>query len=109
VCDCGHDFGCKRTKAADMPHPHPLYPEPGAWIVDKVKGMTLDMAPEPLPSELLDASAVKDLVGYEGLGFSIYTYIPADRISDLQLRKLWQEARTAMQEVVTYLEEFDVR
>ena len=100
VCDCGHDFGCKRVEVEN-----PLFPEPGTWIVDKVKGMTFDMAPEPLSSESLDASAVKDLVGYEGLGFSIFTYIPAGRISDLQLRTLWQDARAAMQKVVVYLEQ----
>ena len=104
VCDCGHDFGCKRVREV-----HPLYPEPGAWIVDRVKGMTFDMAPEPLPSEPLNASAVKDLVSFEGLGFSIYSYIPPGRISDLQLRALWQDARAAMQKVVEYLEKFDMR
>jgi len=71
--------------------------------------MTFDMAPEPLPSEPLNASAVKDLVSFEGLGFSIYSYIPPGRISDLQLRALWQDARAAMQKVVEYLEEFDMR
>ncbi len=108
VCDCGYDFGCKRAEAAGKAVSHPLYPEPGAWIVDKVKGMSFDMAPEPLASESLDALAVKDLVGYEGLGFSIYSYIPAGRINDLQLRALWQDARIAMQKVTEYLEKFNV-
>jgi hypothetical protein len=106
TCECGHDFGCKRSgkvmKCCQAPHP--LYPEPGAWVADTVKGMPDISSPEPLPQGPLDAATVKEVVSYEGLGYTVYTYIPPERIADSQLRKLWQEARTAMQRVVGYLE-----
>lgn len=108
VCDCGYDFGCKRTgKAAVVTGQisHPLYPEPGGWVLDKTKGMPDILPPEPLPPGLIDAAIVKEHVMYEGLGYAIYSFIPVERISDLQLRKLWQEARAAMQRVVEYLED----
>ncbi len=110
VCDCGHDFGCQRTgkeavKSGDAPHP--LYPEPGGWVLDKMKGMPDINPPEPLPSGPVNAATVKDHVAYDGLGYTIYTFIPAERISDPELRRLWREARTAMQKVTDYLEEVD--
>ena len=106
-CDCGYDFGCKRTgkeavKSGDTPHP--LYPEPGTWVLDKVKGMPDINPPDELPSGLIDVEMVREIVAYEGLGFTIYSFIPAERISDSQLRTLWQEARAAMQKVVEHLE-----
>lgn len=107
VCDCGYDFGCKRTgkeavKAGDVPHP--LYPEPGTWVLDKVKGLPDINPPDDLPSGQIDVEMVREFVAYEGLGFVIYSLIPAERISDSHLRTLWREARAAMQKVVEYLE-----
>jgi len=61
--------------------------------------------PEDLPRGEIDVKIVKDHVAYEGLGFTIYSFIPTERISDPKLRKLWQEARAAMQKVVDYLED----
>ena len=111
VCDCGHDFGCKRAgreaiKSGDALHP--LYPEPGGWVLDKVKGMPDIYAPGPLPHGPVDVETVRDIVSYEGLGFAIYSYIPAERISDLQLRMLWRDARAATQKIVEYLEQTEV-
>lgn len=107
VCDCGYDFGCKRTgkeavKSGDAPHP--LYPEPGTWVLDKMKGMPDTNPPDELPSGPIDVEIVREIVAYEGLGFTIYSFIPAERISDPQLRKLWHEARAAMQKVIEHLE-----
>jgi len=107
-CDCGHDYGCKRTgkeavKSGDALHP--LYPEPGGWVLDKMKGMPDIDPPEDLPRGLVDVEIVKEHVMYEGLGFTIYLFIPAERIADLKLRGLWREARAAMQKVAEYLEE----
>lgn len=110
VCDCGHDFGCKRVgkeavKSGDVPHP--LYPEPGGWALHKMRGMPDIEPPEDLPHGPIDAKMVKEIVSYEGVGYTVYSYIPAERISDSQLKKLWREARAAMQKVVEYLEEVD--
>jgi len=107
VCVCGHDFGCKRTgteavKSGDVPHP--LYPEPGTWALDKMKGMPDIEPPDPLPHGPIDAGTVKLIVTYEGLGSTLYSCIPAERISDSHLRKLWRKARLAVQEIVEYLE-----
>lgn len=108
VCDCGHDFQCKRAGKAAVEAgqvSHPLYPEPGAWVADKMKGMPDILPPEPISSGPIDASTIKDVVSYEGLGFAIYSFISANRISDLRLQKLWREARAAMQKVEEYLED----
>lgn len=105
-CDCGHDFSCKRTGKAAVKAgqvPHPLYPEPGAWVADTMKGMPNISPPEPLPRGSIDVLTVKDHISYEGLGYAVYSFIPADRISDSELRRLWREARAAMQRVVEYL------
>jgi hypothetical protein len=106
VCTCGHDFGKRTGKAAIKvgETPHPFYPEPGVWIVDKMKGTPDINPPEPLPHGPISAGMVKEQVSYEGLGYTIYSYIPADRIDDPELKKLWREARVAMQRVVEYLE-----
>ena len=102
VCDCGHDFQCKRAVKR-----HPLYPEPGAWVLDQVRGLPELPPPDPLPLGPVSASQVKEHVAHEGLGFCVYSYIPADRISDAGLRKLWTKARAAVQEIVEYLETVD--
>jgi len=101
VCGCGHDFMCKRSRKA----PHPAYPEPGAGIFQAMKGMPPVEPPESLPEGLLSCDYVRDYISYEGLGFSIYTCIPAELIEDASLRALWSDARLAMQRIVEYLEE----
>jgi hypothetical protein len=95
-CECGFDFKCKR--------PSSLYPEPGTWAVSKTPGIADIEPPEPLSHELISANQVKDIISYEGLGFTLYSYLPAEQIADPKLKKLWQKARTAMQSIVEYLE-----
>lgn len=102
VCDCGHDFACKRgSKTVDS---HPLYPEPGGWVVDGTKGMPKIEPPELLSCGQIDTATIKEIIAYEGLGYTLHSYIPADRIVDSELRKLWCEARRAMLRVIDYLE-----
>lgn len=104
TCDCGHTFRKAQQTTKATPE---LYPEPGGWVLDKTKGMPDILSPDPLPSGPISASDVKDHVSYEGLGYCIYGYIPAKRISDKQLRKLWEKARVAMREVVDYLDDVE--
>lgn len=107
-CDCGYDFGRKRTGKASIKAgevSHPLYPEPGGWVIDTLKGMPPIDSPEPLLPGPIDVSVIKDHVLYDGLGFCIYTGIPIERISDSKLKSLWREARRTMQRVVEYLED----
>lgn len=113
VCECGHDFGCKRSgKHADgvpppgVAHAFP-WPEPGTWIFDMPKGMAPIRPPEDLPQGQLSASVVKEQISYEGLGFCIYSFIHADRIADERLRELWTRARMTMQEIVGYLDQME--
>ncbi len=68
--------------------------------------------PEILPpKEHVDSCALsaheirEQYIAYEGLGYCIYHYIPTAKIADNQLAALWMAARTAMQDVVDYLEE----
>ena len=94
VCGCGHKFL------------HPLVPEPGGWVMDTVKGMPpIDPPAMDWPKGELSNELVRDETSYEGLGYCIYSLIPAERIKEPPLRKLWSEARAKMQEIVEYLYE----
>ena len=94
VCDCGYEF-----------IGHPLAPEPGAWVLDNVKGMPVMSPPPDLPESKISTEELRDChVAYEGLGFCIYDYIPAEKIEDPKLQALWKIARRAMQDVVVFME-----
>jgi len=94
VCDCGHEF-----------IGHPLAPEPGAWVIDDMKGMPKMSPPPELPEGKVSTEELRDWhVAYEGLGFCIYHYIPAEKIEDPKLQTLWKKARQAMQDVVVFME-----
>jgi hypothetical protein len=94
ICGCGHEF-----------IGHPLAPEPGAWVLDNVKGMPVMSPPPDLPEGKASTTEIRDWhVAYEGLGFCIYDYIPAEKIEDPKLRTLWKKARQAMQDVVEHME-----
>jgi hypothetical protein len=61
--------------------------------------------PGELPDGLIGTKELRDEhIAYEGLGFCIYTYIPASKIEDSKLRVLWKDARAAMQKIVNYME-----
>ena len=80
-------------------------PEPGAWVTDTWKDMPSTPPPEPLPKGKLTAGEIRDdYISYEGLGFCVYTYIPASKIQDVKLANLWRKARSAMQAIVEHLE-----
>lgn len=103
VCDCGHEFGKSKTGQASQA----LYPEPGTWVLDTTKGMPEIHPPGPLPKGPISAADVKDHVCYDGLGYCIYGFIPAKRIEDTKLAKLWEKARVAMQAVANYLDDVE--
>ena len=99
VCDCGHAF---------ITGSHPLAPEPGAWVLDNIKGMPKLEPPGELPDgdRCLSMAEIRDqYVAYEGLGFCIYEYIPSEKIEDPTLRSLWVRAQEAMRSVVTWMEQ----
>lgn len=83
-----------------------LYPEPGSWILDQRQGLPPIQPSPPLPKDrLLSAGEVRDdYVAYEGLGYCIYVYIPAEKIGDSKLRVLWRNAQRAMRQITKYLE-----
>ena len=98
VCECGYSFAAKTN--------HPLVPEPGGWVLDTVKGMPPIEQPDiKWPKGKLDTDLIREEVSYEGLGYCIYSLIPAERIKDARLKKLWREARQAMQKIVEHLYE----
>lgn len=115
LCDCGHDFACKRPERLVGPSEGQKrkrrkkdefpYPEPGTWIWDRPKGMPPICPPSTLPAGSLSAGRIKEQVSYEGLGFCIYGFIRADKIADPKLRELWVQARSTMQEIVHYLDQ----
>jgi len=95
VCECGHDF----AKAK-----HPLYPEPGASMLDLIKGMPVLQLPDPLPRDRKITNAeVDEYISYEGLGNCVYGYIIPETIADPKLARLWIECRRAMQKIVEHL------
>jgi len=98
-CDCGYAFVTRST--------HPLVPEPGGWVLDRYRGLPEIRPPGPFPPGQFDTVTVREYTSYEGLGFCIYSLIPANRIKDQQLRKLWSNARAAMQKVQEFI--YDVR
>ncbi|MHC4297984.1 MAG: hypothetical protein ACYS7Y_11825 [Planctomycetota bacterium] len=98
-CECGYSFNKSN---------HPLYPEPGGWVLDGDRKMPPIPQPEPLAPGPVDTKTVQHHVAYEGLGYSIWELIPAKRIKDKVLRARWVKARKAMQDVVEYLEEFEL-
>lgn len=103
TCECGHVFGVKPTSKPTAATDKFPYPEPGVWIWDQPRGMPPLNAPDPLPPGPVSNETVAEHVCYDGLGFTIYSLIPVDRIEDPKLRKLWVEARSAMQKIVEYL------
>lgn len=94
VCSCGHKFT------------HPLVPEPGGWVLDDIKGMPpIEPPAMDWPKGRLSTETIRDEISYGGLGYCIYSLIPTNRITDPKLKKLWVEARRAMQKVVEHLYE----
>ena len=93
VCKCGHAFNS-----------HPLVPEPGGWVLDTYKGLPEIDPPAELPAGKMTAQQVYEHVAYEGLGFCIYHLIPATKIKDAKLRKLWSDARAALGKIKEYLD-----
>ena len=83
---------------------HPLYPEPGAWVLDSCRGMPELDPPEPLPKGKLSTTKVIDAIEYEGLGFCVYHYISSGKIEDERLARLWEEARQSLMAVVKQLD-----
>ncbi len=84
-----------------------LVPEPGLWVADDLYGLGVQ-PPEPLPNRRLGTREVGRYVAYEGLGFCVFEYISPERIADRKLARLWIKARTALQEIVEYLESASV-
>ncbi len=88
-----------------MPKKNRLYPEPGLWVADDRNGLPRIEPPESLPDGKISSVDLRDeQIAYHGLGFCIYSYIPPEKIEDIQLRKLWQKAQKAMREITKYLE-----
>ena len=82
-----------------------IKPEPGTWVNDEIKGMPKLHPPDDVPKSRITASQLREYIEYEGLGFCIYQYIPAERILNKRLAILWRKARIALAKIVDYLEE----
>lgn len=52
----------------------------------------------------LTVNDVKEIVEYDGLGYSIQNGISHDNIADETLASLWREARAIMEDIALYLE-----
>lgn len=100
TCKCGADFS-QYKKAS----PEQTKLSMGEWVDDMPKGMKVTPVKEPMEAcgDKLSNDDVKDEISFEGLGYTIYSYIPASRLADKELAKRWLAARQSMQEVVEYL------
>lgn len=96
VCECGHDFGVKTAHGG-------TYPEPGSRVIEHMKGMP-EVELGAIVTNVLPTEEVSQQVSIEGLGYCIYTLIPANKIEDPTLRSLWKIARKAMQDIVVWLD-----
>jgi hypothetical protein len=72
--------------------------------LDTYKGLPEIDPPGELPAGKMTVPAVYDHVSREGLGFCIYHLIPANKIKDAKLRKLWTDARAALGRIKEYLD-----
>lgn len=99
-CDCGHSFSVKS---------HPLYPEPGGWVLDTYSGMPKIEPPYPLEKGcILTLEEVQEQISYEGLGFCVYNFIQPEMIEDLKLRGLWIKASKALRDIIGYIDGFEL-
>ena len=91
---------------ASRPKLHPLYPEPGAWVIGTRKHGLPEIDPPSHPVKPgLTKDQIRDYVAYEGLGFCLCSFIAPDKIKDPKLRRMWTEARESMKRVVECLDE----
>lgn len=77
----------------------------GSWINDTTKGMPKIEYPEPLSCipGLLTIEDISNQCAYEGMPFCVYEYIPANRIEDKKLAKMWSEASKKLIEITHYI------
>lgn len=92
-----------------MPKPlrHKLYPEPGAWVLDRTHGLPVLDPPRFPVTKKLTAEQVADEVEYHGLGLCVYSYIFPEKITDGVLAEKWRAARKALVAVVRHLDQED--
>lgn len=64
-------------------------------VVFENEGLAKQIESEPK----LSIEQVADIVGKEGLGYSVCEYLNADRIENKRLRDLWKQASECMQEI----------
>jgi len=53
---------------------------------------------------MYDLITVADIVGREGLGYSIQNYLDSSSIEDQYLSVRWQQAKKLLNEIETYIE-----
>ena len=110
ICECGEPFTKKEKLTSISTTSDRVIAQKsiGTWINDIPKGMPKISMPAGLESEpeLLDNKTINDYISYEGLGFCITTYIPADRIEDEELKEMWDGAKQKMIEIIDYLEKY---
>lgn len=83
-----------------------LDPEPGGWVMDKLKNMPVVNPPGDLPEGKIETKYLRDqVVAHEGLGYCIWEIVAPAKIQDPKLRALWVKARAAMLAVQDYMEE----
>lgn len=106
---CGEKFEIKKEKSVDknaaaLEKIEAQYAR-GSWISDKPhKGMPKLSDPEPQNNDL-NLTEIRDIISYEGLGWSIHHYIQPSQITDPKLREMWIEAKNKMIEITIYIED----
>lgn len=76
----------------------------GGWAKNIDKGMPKIEEPEPLPTnKRLNLTEIREIVSYEGLGYSILEYVDPKKIMDDVLRDMWTIAKKQLIEIKMYV------
>lgn len=112
-CKCGHEFG--KGKQGRVPGvlqgvrkaKHPLIgvheESPGLWVYDLEKGMPKIPIPPVLSPGPIDNQDIYDYTTYHGVGDTMFSNIPWQKVADPELQKRWKKAQLAMREAWRYL------
>lgn len=73
----------------------------GDWRKEKVKGMPEITGVEKIPDDMMGVEEVRDYMSYEGI--DALDFLPPDKIKDVKLRKLWEQAKEAIKEIRFYV------
>lgn len=95
-CACGYSFkpGAPKVEVSEEI-------KQGAWV----KTLKNPGLPEPIPKDRkFTNEELRDVIAEEGIGYCVFDYIPADKIEDQEVAKVWQETYDLFTRIVELLD-----